>query len=185
MGILKNWKPKTVAGKILKGSAIGIGGGALLATGVGAVVGAVGGTGLLAGAAAGVGTAVKVVKGAGTVTKTVMSKVSASAVKLVTGQTKEEREILKEAKQDARLAQSKANLVAKLVKTGLSEAQARSKAGLSDEGSTYQQADKTVSELLPEEAAGKLIKPKGVNQNLVYAGLGLAALFILPKILKR
>ena len=99
------WKPKTIAGKILKGAAIGIGGGALLATGVGAIVGAVGGTGLLAGAAAGLGGVVKVAKGAGTVTKSVMSKVSASAVKLVTGQSKEDREILKEAKQDSPSAQ--------------------------------------------------------------------------------
>ncbi len=185
MGILKGWKPKTVAGKILKGAAIGIGGGALLATGVGAVVGAVGGTGLLAGAAAGVGTAVKIAKGAGAVTKTVMSKVSASAVKLVTGQTKEERAILKEAKQEARFAQGKANLIQKLIKTGLSEKAAMEKAGITETGSTYQQADKEVSSLLPEEAADKLIKPKGIDNKIVYAGLGLAALFLLPKILKR
>jgi hypothetical protein len=168
MPIFKNWKPKTVAGKVLKGAAIGIGGATLLATGVGAAAGVIGGGGLLAGAAGGVGTLVKGVKSAGGGVKTVLSKVSAGATKLLTGQSKEELAILKEAKSEAKEAKSKIDLVKKLQKTGLSEAEARIRAGLSFD---------------------QLPKVDGVetksNNMLMYAGLGLAALFLLPKLLKR
>lgn len=130
MGLFKNWKPKTVAGKILKGTTIGVLGVGAVATGVGAVAGAVGGAGLLAGAASGVGT---LVKGVGKVAgggKTVLSKVSASAVKLVTGESKEERAILKEVKDQAKQAKEQNEFIQKLVKAGLSEKEAYAKLGL-------------------------------------------------------
>lgn len=162
------WKPKTVAGKILKGAAIGIGGAGLLATGIGAAVGVVGGGGLLAGAAGGVGTLVKGVKAAGGGVKTVLSKVSAGATKLLTGQSKEELAVLKEAKKEAKEAANKIDLVKKLQKTGLSETEARIRAGL------------TVSELPKLDGV-----ETGSKNMLMYAGIGLAALFLLPKLLKR
>lgn len=185
MGLFSNWKPGTIAGKILKGAVIGVGGAAALASGVGAIAGAVGGAGLLAGAAGGVGSVIKAVGGG---TKTVLSKVSASAAKLITGESKEERQILREVKADAKAAQNKAEFVQKLMKAGLSEKEARIKAGLpADSGPSLVYEEKTVSELLPEEAAEKIAldRPGKINPGVIYAGLGLAALFLLPKILKR
>jgi hypothetical protein len=165
------WKPKTIAGKILKGVAIGGAGVTALATGVGAVGGVIGGTGLLAGAVKGVGSVVKAVGGG---VKTVASKVSAGAVKLVTGQSKEDLQLVKEVKAETKAAAAKLDLVNRLEKAGASPEAARMKAGLSNLSIPKLEGLQDT----PADAQKK-------TNMLVYAGLGLAALFLLPKLLKR
>jgi len=174
------WKPKTIAGKILKGAVIAGGTALALGSGVGAIAGAVGGTGLLAGAAAGTGTVVKTLsavgQGAGKLvggvakgTVNTLSKVGTAAVNLVTGTTQAERKQVREVKNEAKAAQDQLDQVQRLINAGADEAKARSMVGL------------TSTEL--PELNGKVVP--GSNNMLMYAGLTLAALFLLPKILKR
>lgn len=190
MGLFKNWKPKTKVGKVLKGVTIGATAVAAVATGVGAVAGAAGGVGLFAGAAKGLGTVVRGVKGFGGGTKTVLSKISGGAAKLLTGQSKEENEIIKQAKAEARTAAQSNNAIDKLMKLGVSENEARLKLGLpmltdtktEDEGEDFLSKLRSGLFGAKETETGKA-SPKN-EKALIYGGLGLAALFILPKILK-
>lgn len=190
MGLFKNWKPKTIAGKILKGTTIGVLGAATIASGVGAIGGAIGGAGLLAGAAGGVG---KLVSAAGKVasgTKTVVNKVSASAVNFVTGTNKEQREVINQVKDEARNAKEQLKFVDKLKKAGLSEAEAYAKAGISyvtggdkktiDAGTGFI-ADQLVGG--NQKSMGPVFDKKPDNV-LIYGGLALAGLFLIPKIMK-
>ena len=179
MPLFKNWKPKTVAGKILKGATIGIGAVGLAATGVGAVAGVIGGTGLLAGAAAGVGTVVKAIGGG---TKAVVSKVGGSALKLITGQSKEERQIIKEAKDEARIAKGKQDLMQKLQKLGLSQSEAASKAGILDTSVSGSVGGSPFKETMFPNLQG-LLKPNVENQSN-FAGTSLESVskFALPAV---
>ena len=141
----KDWKPKTIAGKILKPlSAVAAVGGALVGTvaSAGAIAGVIGGGGLLAGAAAGVTTAVKVVgsvggavgtgaKAVGGGVKKVMSKLGAGAANLITGQSKENRQIIAAAKDEVKEVNQKKSLIDKLIGLGYSEKDAMAKAGIS------------------------------------------------------
>lgn len=194
MGLFKNWKPKTKVGKVLKGVTIGATAVAAVATGVGAVAGAAGGVGLLAGAAKGLGTVVRGVKALGGGTKTVMSKISGGASKLLTGQSKEENEIIKQAKLEARTAAQSNTAVDKLMKLGVSENDARIKLGLpilldtktEDAGTDF--LSKMRAGLFgggtagTETGTGTAKMPD--QKALIYGGLGLAALLFLPKLLK-
>lgn len=168
------WKPKTIAGKILKGAVIG--GGTILgiASGVGAVAGVVGGAGALAGAVSGVSTvanaAVKLATGGAKVVGGTLSKVATGAINLVTGTTAEERKQVREVKAETKAAEDKLEQVQRLVRAGATEAKARQMAGLT-------------AEELPQINGVKTMPQN--NNLLIYGGLGLAAIFLLPKILKR
>lgn len=112
----------TIAGKILKGVSkvikpVAVVAGSVL--GLGALSGVIKGTGAAAGA---LGVAV----GAGKV----LSKVGTSAVNLVTGTTKEEREQVKDVKAEAKAAQDKLDQVERLVKAGATRAKAMQLAGV-------------------------------------------------------
>jgi len=167
MAIFKNWKPKTAAGKILKGATIGVGAIAIAYTGVGAIGGAIGGSGILAGAAKGLGA----VLGGG---KKVLSKVGGAATKLVTGQTKEENKLIRDIKKDAKEAANKLKFAEKLKQAGASATQAAEQAGLSSE------------ELASLEGQPVEASIAGIPQKtLLIAGAALLGLLFLPKLLKR
>lgn len=172
------WKPKTIAGKILKGATIA--GGSVLGLAVGtSVVGKVGGV---------VKTAVNAVKNrktakgttvlsnaGATVTsgiKATVDKVKESAVNLVSGLTADQREILKQERQQTRAEEQKLKLVDKLINAGATPAEARAKAGLEpEELVTYDGA--------PVQSAGfgDLLQ----NKNILIALGAIAALFMLTK----
>jgi len=161
---------KTLVGRFLKGAA------KVVLPVVGAItgIGAISGIAKGIGAVAGVGGTVKAVAGAaGTVVSTakkVIDKVGVSAVNLATGTTQAERIEVREVKAATKAEQDKWEQVDRLVKAGLDRASALLKVGVSDENV-------------------KLTDYQGVkstdNKLLIYAGLGLAGLLILPKILKR
>lgn len=184
MGIFSKWKPKTIVGKILKGTTIGLGVAATAATGIGAVAGIVTGGGALAGAIAGGGAVVKAVKGAGTVAKTVTSKVAGGAINLVTGMNKEQREIVKDIKEEAKEAKDKQQFAQKLINLGKTESEANALAGIvvkESEAGTVKESGLLgfLQEKRMEGEKTQLIT--GTNKNLLmYAGLGLASLFVLP-----
>lgn len=170
------WKPKTIAGKILKGAVIG--GGTILgiASGVGAIGGIVGGAGAIAGAASGVKSLGKVAQAAGKLVTggakgavNTLGKVATGAVNLITGTTQEERQQVRQVKAETKEAQDKLDQVKRLVRAGSTEEKALALVGLSPAQ-------------VPEVDGVKI--PQN-NNIFMYAGLGLAALFILPKILKR
>jgi len=154
---------QTVFGKILKGAAIA--GGSIL--GLGAITGIVRGAGAVAGA----------ISGAARV-KTTIDRVGTSAVNLVTGTTKVEREQVREVKAETRAAQNQLEQVDRLIKAGLSESAARLKVGLTEA-------------LLPEYE-GKAIRTSGVgdfvtaNKNiLLIVGAVLLGSLLLPKMMKK
>jgi hypothetical protein len=115
------WKPKTIFGKILKGAVIAGGSVLGLATGMGAVGGVIKGVGAAKGAAKGIGGLTKV-----------FDKIGQGAVNLVTGTTKDERNIIKGVKDEAKAAQHQIDLVSKLVRAGASPADARAKLGIAE-----------------------------------------------------
>lgn len=157
------WKPKTVAGKILKGAVIAGGSVLGLATGIGGVGGVIKGIGAAKGAATGIGGLTKV-----------FDKVGQSAVNLVTGYNKEERTLINQVKDKTRETLKKMELVDKLVKEGATVSEAKSKVGIQD-------AELTEYDGKPVQSAsvGDIFKgPIG------WAALAVGALFILPKILK-
>ena len=113
------WKPKTVAGKIIKGAVIGGGSILGLASGIGIVGGAVNGVGAAKGAAQGIGGLVKVV-----------DKVGVSAVNLVTGTTKDERQQIAEIKKETKAEQDKLEQVQRLIHAGATPEKAKSMVGI-------------------------------------------------------
>ena len=156
------WKPKTIAGKILKGAVIGGGSILGLATGVGMVGGVVKRTGVINGV-------LTSLKG----TKTVIDKVGASAVNLVTGTTKEQRETLREVKDEANEAKNQLQYVDKLIAAGATPEKARQLAGIQEDE----------LQALPD---GTKINSAGMSgKTLLWIAAGAAALFLLPKLLKR
>jgi len=187
MGLFSGWKPKTIAGKILKG-VVTIGAPVAAAvTGVGAVVGAISGVGAVAGAVAGVSKVAGVVKGGFTATGRVIDTVSTAATNLVTGTTKEQREIIKEQKKENRADIQKVNAIEKLINAGASVKEAAAKIGvplaqlagmfgLPSEGDQLAQ--------YTAETKDTTIQATDKNKMLMYAAAGLAALFLLPKIFK-
>lgn len=172
------WKPKTIAGKILKGATIA--GGSVLGLAVGtSIVGKAGG--IVKAAVNAVknrktakGTTVLSNAGA-TVTsgiKATVDKVKESAVNLVSGLTAEQREILKQERQQTRAEEQKLKLIDKLIRAGATPAEARAKAGLEpEELVTYDGA--------PVQSAGfgDLLQ----NKNILIALGAIAALFMLTK----
>lgn len=182
------WKPKTIAGKILKGAVIA--GGSVLAVGAG--VGAIGG------AAAGVvkagGIFKKIGKGIGGLFKkkgtaaltknetplsgnTGIDKLKESVGNLFSGVTAEQRKLVRAAKDEVRTDQQKIKTMQKLVDAGDDPMTALSKVGLSSD---------QVQEL-PDGTPLNQSSLAGIFQNktvMIVLGI-LAAIFILPKLLKR
>jgi len=154
------WKPKTIAGKILKGAVIA--GGSLLglASGVGVIKGIASGTGIATGAAKGVESI-----------GTVADKLKNGLVRVVTGTTEEERAQINEVKAVAKKEQDKVEQMQRLINAGATEAQARNMVGIeATELKTFQ---------------GKPITEAGLFDNpVVKYGVIAAGIFFLAKILK-
>lgn len=157
------WKPKTVAGKILKGAVIAGGSVLGLATGLGGVGGVIKGVGALKGASNGIAGLTRVT-----------DKVVQSAKNLVTGFNQEERKLITEVKNKTRETLNKMNLVDKLVKEGATVTEAKAKVGINDAELT--------------EYDGKAVQSASIGDifkgPVGWAALAVGALFILPKILK-
>jgi len=179
------WKPKTVAGKILKGAVIAGGSVLGLVTGVG-IIGKAGG--VIARSAAAIKTAANSVtaedKAKGTtvisrVGQTITSgvratvdKVKDSAINLVAGTTAAQRDYIKSIKARSREEQEKLLAVEKAVNAGATVAEARAAVGLS------------AAELTSYD--GEKIQQAGMfdflqNKNVLYVLGGVALLFILSK----
>jgi len=174
------WKPKTIAGKILKGVAIG---GAAVAG-----VAAIAGTGGAAG-----GVAASVLTGLGTVVKKVatgakktVSTVANASANLVTGLSTEQRKIIEAQKDETRTELKKLEVVDKLIKAGATVQTAAAKAGvaLSSLAGMYglpSEAEKAAAQI---QEVNYETKPLASNNKLLmYAGGAVLALFLLPKLL--
>jgi hypothetical protein len=188
------WKPKTIAGKILKGLVIG---GAAVA-GVAAVVGT-GGAASPAVALAGKGLLGKIIGGAGKVIKgvavTAVKGVSAAAkagANLVSGITAEQRGIIHTQKDETRAQMQKLTAIEKLVKAGDSVESAASKIGvplsqlkgLFGIPSESEAESQTIA--LQETADIKIADVSSMFQNKTVLMIlaVVAGLFLLPKLIK-
>lgn len=159
------WKPKTIAGKILKGAVIGGGSILGLVSGIGAVSGITKGTGVLAG----------IGKSMGGLRNTV-DKVAKRGVDLITGSSQAQRQMINAQRQQTREDQDKLDLVDKLVRAGSSPEAARAKAGLDP--------------VQLVEYQGEKVQSAGVfdflqNKNVLIALAGLAGIFLLLKSKRR
>ena len=154
----------TIFGKILTGAAKVVLPVVGAVTGIGAIAGIVKGVGAISG----IGSAVKTATGG---IKAVIDKVGASAVNLVTGTTQAEREQVKAVKEVTKAEADKWEQVDRLVKAGATREQAMATVGVSEPKLTEYQG-----------LAASTVVPK--SNLLIYAGVGLAALLILPKLLK-
>lgn len=158
------WKPKTVAGKILKGAVIAGGSVLGLATGIGGVGGVIKGVGALKGASQGIGGLTKV-----------FDKVGESAVNLVTGTTKQTRAIIQEVKDNTKAELQKMALVDKLVKAGATIQEAKAKAGIANAELT--------------EYQGKPVQSMGFGDYLknpwILGAAAFIAFFVAPKLFKK
>jgi len=184
------WKPKTVVGKILKGVTIGagaVGAGALLIGTAGAAIPAIGGV-----ITAGKGIVGKVLQSS---MKTV-DAVSTKAADLVSGITKDQRALVAAEKDEADALSQKVTTVEKLIKAGSTVEKAASAVGLplSSLAGMFGLAGAGVAAGVAASgyddaatyAAGTVpITGTANSKMLTYGALGIAALFILPKILKR
>ena len=172
------WKPKTIAGKLLKGAVIG--GGSILGLAVGSsVIGKGGGVVKAAvnavknkSTAAGTTVMSQVGKTVTSGIKATVDKVKESAVNLVSGLTAEQREIIKEERQKTREEEQRLKAVEKLINAGATPAEARSRLGLEPE------------QLVSYD--GKPVTTAGVgdllqNKNILLALGAIAALFMLTK----
>ena len=119
MGLFKNWKPKTLFGKLVKG------GGSVLIP----VAAAVGGIGAITGIGKGIG-ALQGIGGVLKGGKKVIDTVGAKAVDLVTGTTKEERKQVNEVKAAVKAEKDKYEQIDRLIKAGATEAEAYATVGV-------------------------------------------------------
>ncbi len=178
------WRPKTVAGKILKGLTIGVGvaaAGLLVVGTAGAVSPAIGSTITAAGGVAG-----KVLK---TAVKTV-DAVATKAADIVSPINKEQRALVKSQVAETKAEVEKLTAIDKLVKAGATVEKAAAAVGvpLAALAGTFgvasaAQSDAAQVKAESLETAGVTVTPDN-KKLLMYAGIGLAALFILPKLLR-
>ena len=174
------WKPKTIAGKILKGAVVGGGSVLGLVSGT-AIVGKVGGVigGVVKNIRAG-----KSIPNSGTTAlstagqtvtsgiRKVVDNVKESAGNLISGITKEQRDLVRAQKEETREYLDKLKTVDKLVNAGATPAEARSKVGLQpEELETYD------GEPVKTAGIGDLLQ----NKNILYVLAALAAVFMLSK----
>jgi len=159
-------KKKGIFGKIVKGALMA--GGSILGIGIAARVakGAVKGTGLLARL------------GGGGAIKRKRNALKENARGLLTGLTKEERVLINQQKDEARDDAGKLNAMEKLISAGATPAEARAKLGLAPE-----EVPAIEGEVIQEAPA--LIPATGTNKVLIYAGVGLLALFLVPMLFKK
>lgn len=188
------WKPKTIAGKILKG--IVIGGAAVAGTalvfgsgGAAAPAVAVAGKGLLGKIIGGAG---KVIKGAGIKVVKGVSAAAKAGANLVSGITAEQRGFIHTAKDESRAEMQKLTTIEKLVKAGKSVAEAAGQVGVpltalkglfGIPADSEVQAEQTS---LASSSDAQVAGLQGIFQNkavLVILAV-VAGLFFLPKILK-
>jgi hypothetical protein len=158
----------TVVGKIVKGAAKVVLPVVGAVTGIGAIAGITKGIGAVAGVGGTVAKIADVSTGVVSGVKKVIDKVAVGAINLVTGTTQVEREQVREVKQATKAEADKWEQVDRLIRAGATPEQARATAGVSETTVTAYQG----------------VAPKINNKYLMYAGLGVAALFLLPKILK-
>jgi hypothetical protein len=172
----------TLVGRFLKGAAKVV----LPVVGVITGIGAIGGIGKGVGALNGIGKVVTTVAGG---VKSVIDKVGGAAVGLITGETKDEQAQIAAVKERVKAAQDKLDQVARLIKAGASEAEARATVGLSE---TEYAAVKTeivsagYTELQPVSASvgGGIMDLIKKNPVVAVVGAGLL-LFVLPSLLKK
>ena len=119
------WKPKTIAGKILKGALIGVGA-AATAVGAAVIIGGSGGAAAPAVVTGGGKLLSKIFKGA----KKVVDVVGTKAKDLITGVTAEQRGIIHQQKDEQRADVQKLNAIDKLIKAGATVEEAASKIGV-------------------------------------------------------
>jgi len=174
------WKPKTIAGKILKGAVVA--GGSVLGLVAGtAIVGKVGGVigGVVKNIRAG-----KSIPNSGTTAlstagqtvtsgiRKVVDNVKESAGNLISGIKKEQRDLVRAQKEETREYLDKLKTVDKLVNAGATPAEARAKVGLQpEELETYD------GEPVKTAGIGDLLQ----NKNILYVLAALAAVFMLSK----
>ena len=152
---------KTILGKILTGATKVMLPIAAAVTGVGAIAGVAKGVGAVAGiksAVSGVGGGV--FKG--------LDVVATKAADLVTGLSKEQRQILKAEKQEQAEAKDKLDFANKLIKAGADTAEAYSKAGIPI-----------------TEASGTVVKSSGFGMYLLFAAGILGLIALLAKLGKK
>lgn len=159
------WKPKTIAGKLLKGAVIAGGSVLGVATGVN-LIGKVGGVALKSGTAA-------LAKTGGVLSnvRTKVDRVAESAKNLVTGITKEQREQVLKVKQDLKTEAEKLKLVDKYVAQGVPIETARAKAGLME-----MELTEYAGEPVKSAGFGDIFQNKGV---LMAVAAAAAAYFLL------
>jgi hypothetical protein len=169
------WKPKTIAGKILKGAVIAGGSVLGLATGIG-IIGKVSQAASVAkGVTSGTGILAKIATGAGAI-KNKVDLLKESAANLITGVTQEQRDLIKDQKQESIAAQQKLTTVKKLMRNGATAADARASVGLAAEELT--------------EVNGEVIQSAGMfdflkNKNVQIGAAIIAGIVLLPKLLKK
>ncbi len=188
------WKPKTIAGKILKG--VVIGGAAIAGVGI-AVATAGAATGPLSSIGAAVlaagkkiaGTAGKVVTGGIKVAGKVGATVGSAAANVISGTTKEQRVLIRAQKDEQKADLQKLKTIEKLINAGATVKEAAAKAGVPLAELAGLFGLPSEADLLAKEAEETKKGPDDVaaydkKQLLTYAGLAVAALVILHKILK-
>lgn len=186
------WRPKTVIGKILKGAVIGVGvvGAAALAIGTaGATIPAIGGVITAAGGVAG-----KVLQKS---MKTV-DAVGSAATDLVSGITKEQRQLVAAQKDETKAEMEKLTAIQKLINAGSTVEKAAASVGvsLSSLAGSFgipSAGDVAATQLVASQQQvqqSSMIGTGGdvmawLKANPVIAAVGgIALIFILPKLLK-
>jgi hypothetical protein len=192
MGLFSNWKPHTIAGKILKG-VVSVGvpiAGAV--TGVGAVAGVIGGIGAASGVAkAAIGVA-KIVNAGVTATGRAVSGVAEAAANIATGTNKEQRQMIQEQKAEQKAEVAKLTTIEKLINAGATVSEASGKVGvpLSQLAGLFglpSESDKKTAEFAEQKSQVNTVSgsvPMDNKKLMTIAAVGLAGLFLLPKILK-
>jgi len=184
------WKPKTIVGKILKGTIIGVGiAGA--AIGGAALLAGTGGAAAPAVVSTGGGLLSKIFKGA----KKVVDVVGTKAKDLVSGVTAEQRVLIAEQKDDQRADVQKINAIQKLIRAGATVEEAAAKVGVplimlkglfgipSDTQTQAVEISSYAKEISLQPATAG-ISELFKNKTVLMALAGVAALFLLPKLLK-
>jgi len=188
MGLFSGWKPKTIAGKILKGVvSIGVPVAAAV-TGVGAVAGVIGGAGALAGAAGAAAKVAGVLKSGVTAVVKTGGAVATRAADMVSGTTKEQREMIQDQKAETKADLTKLTTIQKLINAGATVKEAAAKVGvpLAELAGLFglpSESDQIMaSEAVVKDTSGTV--PLDKNKMIMYTGIGLAALLLLPKLMK-
>jgi hypothetical protein len=106
------------------------------------------------------------------------------AKQLFTGLSPDQQKILEHAKDDAKILQSKMKLAKKLMATGIDEETAKQQAGI-EAGDIATASDEEVKAYKTSNKTGVQMASFGGNKTIMIAAAGLAALVLIPKLLKR